>query len=79
MRGKGGGRVWCHQWAVGGANEFTAEDAEGAEGKTAMPITNREKCFDDWKGGSRRPGAIFKSVNSDRDIAIHPGDIETVR
>jgi len=28
--------------------------------------------LDDWEGGSRRPGAIFESVNRDEDIAIHP-------
>jgi hypothetical protein len=33
--------------------------------------TNHQKVLDLWKGGSRRPGAIFESVNRDRDIAIH--------
>jgi hypothetical protein len=31
---------------------------------------NHQKVLDLWKGGSRRPGAIFESVNLDRDIAI---------
>jgi hypothetical protein len=33
---------------------------------------NDEKVLGVWQGGSRRPGAIFQSVDRDGDIAIHP-------
>ena len=49
-----------------------AIDRDGLFAVELLAHTKCEKIVEYWKGGSRRPGAIFPSPNRDRDIAIHP-------